>query len=99
MLLFLATTNTTALIDLSLFIQPYTVYILMYCSYIVTFLIPLAASSYCCATFGQSYGPVWLSNMGCTSSNNQLTSCTHDNFGASTCSHSKDAGAGCRGKG
>lgn len=64
----------------------------------VLFLLTVA-TSYCCAHFGPGYGPVWLNNMGCTSSNgNNLLSCSHDPVGSNNCPHTKDASASCRGK-
>ena len=57
----------------------------------------IVASSYCCAKFGPGYGPVWLSNLGCTGSDSNLFSCSQDTIGSNTCPHTKDAGASCRG--
>ena len=61
----------------------------------ILFII-LGAASYCCGIFGQSYGPVWLSNLGCSGSNGKLSSCSHTSYGSNNCNHTKDAGAGCR---
>lgn len=63
----------------------------------ILFII-LGAASYCCGIFGQSYGPVWLSNLGCSGSNGKLSSCSHTSYGSNNCNHTKDAGAGCRGE-
>ena len=69
------------------------------CSFIFCLLFFIVATAYCCAHyFGPGYGSVWMTNLGCTSSDTNLFSCSQAPLGAQSCAHTKDAGAGCRGK-
>ena len=53
-------------------------------------------SSYSNAHFGQGSGPILLKNVGCTGSESNLTSCTHDPIGeVGDCTHEDDAGVMC----
>ena len=40
-------------------------------------------------------GKIWINNMDCTSSDQDLTSCSHSGWGSHNCKHSKDAGVEC----
>ncbi|CAB3995220.1 deleted in malignant brain tumors 1 -like, partial [Paramuricea clavata] len=40
-------------------------------------------------------GKIWIDNMDCTSSDQDLTSCSHRGWGSHNCKHSKDAGVEC----
>ena len=63
----------------------------------VYFFLLLAVNSFCCATFGQGYGPIWFDNVGCTSSNTNLFDCNKNSIGSHNCGHNEDAGARCYG--
>ena len=46
--------------------------------------------------FGQGSGPIYLNNIGCTGSEERLTSCPHPNsVGETGCRHNEDAGVRC----
>ena len=40
-------------------------------------------------------GPIWLNNVGCSGTEQNLTSCYHAGWGNHNCSHSDDAGVEC----
>ena len=47
------------------------------------------------AYFGEGIGPVWLDNVICDGSENNLTHCSHRGLGVSNCRHDRDAGVVC----
>ena len=49
------------------------------------------------ASYGQGTGHIWLSDVSCTGSENQLIDCVHSSFGSHYCGHSEDAGLVCYG--
>ena len=51
------------------------------------------------AFFGEGAGPVWLSELACRGSEQQLGLCPHRGWKAHICSHEEDAGVVCAGEG
>ena len=58
-------------------------------------ILYLDAASYSNAYFGQSGGPVHITNVDCSGNETSLLNCIHSS--TVTCSHSDDAGVLCRG--
>ena len=58
----------------------------------------VGAASYRSAAFGQGYGPIYLDNVQCTSSETSLFSCSANSIGSHNCGHNEDAGVRCNGK-
>ncbi|XP_033115822.1 neurotrypsin-like [Anneissia japonica] len=50
------------------------------------------------AHFGQGSGNIWLDNVGCTGSENTISECSHNGWGAHNCDHGEDIGIVCYGK-
>ena len=50
------------------------------------------------ASFGLGAGPVWLDNVECMGSEDNITFCTHRGWGITNCDHGDDAGVVCTGK-
>ena len=50
------------------------------------------------AYFGAGTGPIYLDDVACTSSANQLLECSSRPILAHNCDHHADAGVGCEGK-
>ena len=50
------------------------------------------------AYFGASTGPIFLDDVACTSSANQLLECSSSPVLAHNCDHNADAGVGCEGR-
>ena len=50
------------------------------------------------AYFGAGTGPIYLDDVACTSSVNQLLECSSNPVLAHNCDHHADAGVGCEGK-
>ena len=53
--------------------------------------------AYSYAFFGAGTGPIYLDDVACTSSANQLLECSSRPILRHNCSHSADAGVGCEG--
>ena len=47
------------------------------------------------AGFGQGTGRIWLDNVQCTGSEEELVMCRASSSGVNSCSHSQDAGVRC----
>ena len=60
-----------------------------------TFCVDGIAYSY--AYFGAGTGPIYLDDVGCTSSASQLLECSSRPILTHNCLHSADAGVGCKG--
>ena len=54
--------------------------------------------AYSNAHFGAGTGPIYLDDVVCTSSANQLLECSSRPILSHSCRHSEDAGVGCKGK-
>ena len=53
--------------------------------------------AYSSAHFGEGTGPIFLDNVQCISSSNQLLECSSSPILTHNCQHSDDAGVGCEG--
>ena len=56
------------------------------------------SSSYCCATFGQGSGPIYLDRVSCTGRESSLLDCQYNQNeigNLRSCSHYEDAGVRC----
>ena len=53
--------------------------------------------AYSNAQFGAGTGPIYLDDVGCTSSDSQLLECSSRPILTHNCQHSTDAGVGCKG--
>lgn len=49
------------------------------------------------AFYGQGSGPIFLSGLGCSGSENRLLNCSRDVLGGEYCNHYEDAGVACQG--
>ena len=58
----------------------------------------LAGTAYSNAHFGTGSGPIFLDDVQCTSSSNQLLECPSRPILSHNCLHSADAGVGCEGR-
>ena len=47
------------------------------------------------AMFGAGEGPIWLDEVSCIGSENELQDCPHNGKGISNCRHSEDASVAC----
>ena len=50
------------------------------------------------ATFGQGSGRIWLDDVNCSGSENNIQDCSHRGLGTHNCKHDQDAGAVCAGE-
>ena len=50
------------------------------------------------AFYGQSSGPIFLSNLRCTGKEFKLLDCARDMYAVRFCTHYEDAGVKCQGK-
>ena len=46
---------------------------------------------------GSGSGPIFLDNVGCTGSEQNLLNCIHNGIGVHNCRHTDDVGVRCRG--
>ena len=53
------------------------------------------AIAYTNAYFGQGAGHIWLDNIKCTGSENELLNCSHNGIGIHNCDHEEDASVLC----
>ncbi|XP_064597469.1 scavenger receptor cysteine-rich type 1 protein M160-like [Liolophura sinensis] len=49
------------------------------------------------SVFGQGSGRIWLDEVGCRGTEDDITQCDHPNWGSHDCSHSEDVGIRCSG--
>ncbi|KAM4736755.1 scavenger receptor cysteine-rich domain-containing protein DMBT1-like [Anableps anableps] len=47
------------------------------------------------APYGEGTGPIWLSNVSCSGTEDSLTECAHSGFGINSCGHAEDAAVIC----
>ena len=45
--------------------------------------------------YSQGTGTIWLDDLGCTSSDLMLSTCSHSGFGNENCGHSEDVAVSC----
>ena len=45
--------------------------------------------------YSQGTGTIWLDDLGCTSSDLMLSTCSHSGFGIENCGHSEDVAVSC----
>ena len=48
--------------------------------------------------YGHGSGNVWMSNLACAGSEQNISECLHPGWGETSCSHSQDAGVTCGGE-
>ena len=60
-------------------------------------LLPTDAVAFSSAHFGAGTGPIYLDNVHCSGSENNLTECLHSSNVTCTSGHSEDAGVRCQG--
>lgn len=58
-------------------------------------LNPVGAIAVTRAGFGQGVDPIWLDNVDCTGSEENIDSCPHNAWGSHNCAHFEDAGVIC----
>ena len=58
-------------------------------------LNPTGAIAVTRAGFGQGVDPIWLDNVDCTGSEENIDSCPHNAWGSHNCAHFEDAGVIC----
>lgn len=54
-------------------------------------------SPFCCASYGQGSGAIWLENVSCQGNESSILDCKHSEFGVNNCTHAYDAGVYCYG--
>ena len=60
---------------------------------------PGAIEHYCCAYHGRGSDPIWLDNVRCDGSENNIELCSHNGYGYHNCYHGEDVGVRCYPKG
>ncbi len=65
---------------------------------LVTYFNTVGGTAYSNAQYGAGSGPIYLTDVLCTSSQSSLLQCNSDPILSSSCSHSEDAGVKCEGK-
>ena len=64
---------------------------------LIYFACSAGGIAYMNAFFGSGTGPIYLDDVGCTSSSSQLLECYSSPIMTHNCLHSDDAGVGCEG--
>ena len=60
-------------------------------------IVPIDATAYSNARFGQGSGPIYLDNVQCAGTEAMLGDCRANAIGSHNCVHREDAGVGCQG--
>ena len=67
------------------------------CVFCFCFCLPLGGIAYGNAHYSSGSGPIYLTDVSCTSSSTSLLQCNSDPILSGGCSHAEDAGVKCEG--